>query len=641
MNAVFATGVVPAEWDRCLITPVHKRGSMLSTANYRPIAVGDPLSRLYALVLQARLDGYLETNHLRSHTQAGFRRNRSTCHQLFVLQHFVDKYAFRKVPLYACYVDLQSAYDLVVHHVLWACLRRKGVHGAFLSAIQSLYASPRYAICVHGSVGEFVPSIVGVRQGCPLSPLLFGVMLDDLPVALGNATGHHAPCLDAYGDNMEPTSAGHMHRYATRCVTNLDYADDIIMLSRSRQGMQALLRELHFFCVQRGLLVSPHKTFLVQLVPGVAVADSSSVAPLHYGGQPLRYEPFGAKYLGLLVAPKLGTRGAMIDLCQRGHNAWTVFCRRIPNLQCEPSIPLLVRLYTSIVRPAMLYGSEIWALLPGGKTSRRCLHVADHKHLAKLAGVPVGAHATALHLALRVWPFEWEASLRAARFWFKLWSMPAHEFYRHVAFDNWLACCAGAKNYARGMMDFYNSFNSYGDANNAFSIDSFRKVPVLPVDVVLGHLLSARDSHLCTLHCDPVSAPSHDVTLCSYMRYHHAPPALNMPALYELPLSLQACRSLLRFVLGCSPLPVHAGRRTSVPRSQRHCPLCSSSRVADEYHAIFACPALHFLRAGLFWDLQQRNACCVHRFMCHPDRFAVAGFLLRALRVFSLASPSS
>jgi hypothetical protein len=53
-NRVFNTGDVPAEWGRSLITPVHKRGSMLDTANYRPIAVGEPLSRLYALLLQAR-----------------------------------------------------------------------------------------------------------------------------------------------------------------------------------------------------------------------------------------------------------------------------------------------------------------------------------------------------------------------------------------------------------------------------------------------------------------------------------------------------------------------------------------------------------------------------------------------------------
>jgi hypothetical protein len=64
-------------------------------------------------------------------------------------------------------------------------------------------------------------------------------------------------------------------------------------------------------------------------------------------------------------------------------------------------------------------------------------------------------------------------------------------------------------------------------------------------------------------------------------------------------------------------------------------------RVADEYHAIFVCPALHSLRAGVFWELQQRKACSVCSFLCHPDRFAVAEFLLRALRLYTMSAPIS
>jgi exonuclease III len=246
MNAVFKQGVVPARWDLSLITPVHKRGAMLDTANYRPIAVGEPLARLYAVLLQQRLDSHLEDNALRPDSQAGFRRGLSTSHQLFVVQHFIDKCCHEKKALYACWVDLKSAYDFVVRHVLWSCMARKAIHGTFLNAVKSLYASPRYAVCVDSKVGPAMHSIVGVRQGCPLSPLLFGIMLDDLTGCLLKSV-HHAPCLDAYCDYMEEASTGHMQHYKSRPVPNLDFADDIIMLSTSLQGTQGLLRELQFF----------------------------------------------------------------------------------------------------------------------------------------------------------------------------------------------------------------------------------------------------------------------------------------------------------------------------------------------------------------------------------------------------------
>jgi hypothetical protein len=51
--------------------------------------------------------------------------------------------------------------------------------------------------------------------------------------------------------------------------------------------------------------------------------------------------------------------------------------------------------------------------------------------------------------------------------------------------------------------------------------------------------------------------------------------------------------------------------------------------VADVYHVIVVCPALHSLRTEMFWELQQHNASSVRCFMCHPDRFAAGGFFCK------------
>ena len=59
----------------------------LTQPNYRPIAVGEPISRLYASILARRLVRYTEGQQLRSPTQAGYRPDLSTMHQAFALQH--------------------------------------------------------------------------------------------------------------------------------------------------------------------------------------------------------------------------------------------------------------------------------------------------------------------------------------------------------------------------------------------------------------------------------------------------------------------------------------------------------------------------------------------------------------------------
>jgi exonuclease III len=630
VNAVFSQGIVPSQWDLSLITPVHKRGSTLSTANYRPIAVGEPLAKLYAVLLQLRFDAYLEEHHLRADSQAGFRRNLSTTDQLFLLQHFIDKHKHARKSLYACYVDLKSAYDLVSRPVLWWCIQRKGVHGTFLRALQSLYASPRYAISVGGLVGPSLLSTVGVRQGCLLSPLLFGLMLDDLTQHLLKGL-HHAPCLESYNDQ----SGSSVVHYPRRSVPNMEFADDILLLSTSLNGMQGLLTSLKLFCSRMGLLVNVSKTLLVQLVEGRPLRGDIDL-PLRYGDQVLPYQATGTKYLGLVVNPSVGLRNAPSDSCQRTHRAFLAFRRRLPNLQCEPSIALLVRMYWAIVRPVLLYGAEVWAVLPSGEGQRRQLYALFYRHLTTLCHLPRSVSRDALCLALQIIPLQWEAPLRSVRFWYRLWQLPAGAFFKHVVLDNWKdACIHGVKNFGHGICMY---LQKVGYMQESLLHTS---PPTPSMDVVLHTLQQRQASMIASFPAQPLSAPSEGSILCTYARYHHILPHEPRTPLFHLPLSAKACGILLRFMLGHSYLPLHAGRCNGVPRSERFCTLCRQAVVADEYHMVFACDALHSLRVdrpALFHTFTTPNTKVVQHFMRHSDRFAVAGFILQSLRLYKFAA---
>jgi len=136
--------------------------------------------RLYAALLNQRLVEYTEAEGLRAPSQAGFRPGMSTLHPVFTLQHLFDRARHRREPLFCCFLDLQGAYDRVPRPLLWEALARLGLHGAMPAAIQSLYTNAAYAISVGGRRGAGVPSARGVKQGCPLSPTLFGLLLDSL-----------------------------------------------------------------------------------------------------------------------------------------------------------------------------------------------------------------------------------------------------------------------------------------------------------------------------------------------------------------------------------------------------------------------------------------------------------------------------
>ncbi|KAL4431289.1 hypothetical protein ABPG75_006545, partial [Micractinium tetrahymenae] len=176
-------------WALGAITPILKKGDPTDPNNYRGITVGHVLGKLYALVVNARLTAWLEARGLRAKGQSGFRQGRRTVDNCFILRALAERYRSGGVKLFACAVDFEKAFDSVNHGLLWAALRRAGIGGAMLQAIQAMYAD--VPVCVRSADGlsGCFQAVLGVKQGCPLSPLLFGIFLDDFEEYLQSAAG--------------------------------------------------------------------------------------------------------------------------------------------------------------------------------------------------------------------------------------------------------------------------------------------------------------------------------------------------------------------------------------------------------------------------------------------------------------------
>jgi hypothetical protein len=97
-----------------------------------------------------------------------------------------------------------------------------------LGAVQALYAGAKLAIKVAGHVGEAADTHRGVRQGCPLSPTLFGVFINALePWLLNQAPGVGVP-LQIVGECS----------FSTLDLSTLMYADDTALLVVHPSGLQ-------------------------------------------------------------------------------------------------------------------------------------------------------------------------------------------------------------------------------------------------------------------------------------------------------------------------------------------------------------------------------------------------------------------
>ena len=127
---------MPASLKFGLVTLVFKRrGSKTDAANYRPIAVTEPVMRLYAGIINQRLVAFTENRLLLADSQADFRLHLAVRHQVFAVRHLIDKQVAAGQKLFVCFLDLTAAYDRVSWPLLWEVPRRLGVHGAMLAAV--------------------------------------------------------------------------------------------------------------------------------------------------------------------------------------------------------------------------------------------------------------------------------------------------------------------------------------------------------------------------------------------------------------------------------------------------------------------------------------------------------------------------
>jgi retron-type reverse transcriptase len=80
-------------------------------------------------------------------------------------------------------IDAEKAFDKIQHHFIIKALRKLGIEGMYLHIIKAIYDKPIVNIILYGEKVKPFPLKPGMRQGCPLSPLLFNIVLGFLAKA--------------------------------------------------------------------------------------------------------------------------------------------------------------------------------------------------------------------------------------------------------------------------------------------------------------------------------------------------------------------------------------------------------------------------------------------------------------------------
>ena len=612
---------IPGETNMCLVTPVYKKGDAYDTENYRPIAVGDSLMRLYASVLNSRLVQFLETNRLRVDCQTGFRPDMSTTHQLFVIQHLLD-WAMGVTPLHFAFLDMSKAYDRVSRLKLGQILEKAGIQGDFLYAIQAVINSTMLTVKIEDKHGESFDSTSGVPQGCPISPTLFGIMADGLPRFLA----HHCPTI---GIKLPDGACLHVLR-----IQVLGFADDFVLIAATVEDLQKLVDATQKWCELLDMSLNGAKTQYLYANPDPQT--SGAPIPLEVAG--VKIDPVEeVKYLGLHFHAKKGLQASITVLEQRFWMAWEELIRAYSNLGCNISMCLMIELYLACIPSVISYGCEVWAFrcfqgkqLESRRPSSMPLLDAHKRVLCQILGVRSTTPEDIINCEVNIFPLWSTWILRMVRFWNNVAAMrPEALHYRVFMEDVRLAIVEGRETFTGTLMQQLKKLGYY-------IADHVRYDQVVCIDISqVKDLLDYQNDLVWEgLDISPRSCASPRALFCRYQRWFARPPHVaRQKSAFRLQLPHKQLRAFMRFRLGCHNLPIDRGRQQGIPRAQRICTRCSLELVGDEHHLLFTCPAVQHVRQQ-FMHLFQQGRRSVQTFMWQDDLQGVAKFVTRALESY-------
>ena len=167
---------MPVVLKEGVIRALFKSGETQLTGNYRPITLLSFLGKNLGSIVASRLLKFLEGNNGLADEQAGFRKGRSTIHQLVALDAVLSDRKRRGLNTAVIFLDCAKAYDTVWRKGLLYKLWKKGVNGSFWGQIKSSLQDRSRRMKLNergvevGNLREFHPE-EGVTQGAPKSPI--------------------------------------------------------------------------------------------------------------------------------------------------------------------------------------------------------------------------------------------------------------------------------------------------------------------------------------------------------------------------------------------------------------------------------------------------------------------------------------
>ncbi|KAG1540333.1 hypothetical protein G6F49_012159 [Rhizopus delemar] len=304
-NQTLSSGIFPPSWTSTCTVLLPKKGDLNLLQNWRPISLINTDAKVFTRLLTGRIIS--RCSHLIHEVQKGFMPQRFIGDNGLMMQLVKIEAEQRQSPEIGLLLDQEKAYDRVHPDYLKKVMLKFGFPSSLVSTLCKLFFEIKIHINLNGFITSPLTQERGLRQGDPLSPLLFNIAFDPFLRSI-----EHAPLFQVFRFRQSANSS-ELHLVPPPPVKVLAYADDVAVFLRNPEDFHHLCTLYNVYAQASNAKLNLGKTEAFSLSghhhpQWQSFLNSHGISTWHDHAS-----PSAIRYLGFAICSSIAQRNAFVN----------------------------------------------------------------------------------------------------------------------------------------------------------------------------------------------------------------------------------------------------------------------------------------------------------------------------------------